>query len=94
MNKKRANFEETGSFLSDITPEHDAQPVQSVQPVQDKRKEKSIEHKTGRQTVHVHTLLYKDDLDALKEIAYQQRKSTNELLRDIVSEYVKASNAE
>lgn len=89
MSKKKAIFEETGSFLSDITPE---QQVQSVQPVQDKRKEKSIERQTGKPTVHVHTLLFKDDLDALKEIAYQKRKSTNELLRDIVSDYIKAQS--
>ena len=92
MSKKKAIFEETGSFLSDITPEHNAQEVQSVQPVQDKRKEKSIERQTGKPTVHVHTLLFKDDLDALKEIAYQKRKSTNELLRDIVSDYIKAQS--
>ena len=92
MGAKKTTVDAAASFFDDITPARDVQQVQSVQDVQpkrDRRKEKSIEQKTGRQTVHVHTMLFKDDLDALKELAYQKRKSTNELLRDIVTEYVK-----
>lgn len=53
-----------------------------------KYKKQSLEEQTGRETTHVHALLFADDLDALKEIAYRQRKSTNELIRDILDDYV------
>lgn len=92
MAGKKQNLDAAAGFFDDITPARDVQNVQPKQSVQDKRKTRSIEYKTKRATVHVHTLLFADDLDALKEIAYQQRKSTNELLRDIVSEYIKAQS--
>lgn len=94
MGAKKQTVDAAAGFFDDITPARDVQQVQNVQPVQDKRKEKSIERQTGRQTVHVHTLLFADDLNELKEIAYQQRKSTNELLRDIVADYVQTYKAQ
>ena len=90
MAGKKQTVDAAAGFFDDITPARDVQQVQSVQPVQDKRKEKSIERQTGRQTVHVHTLLFKDDLDALKEIAWEKHTTTNALLRDIVADYVQA----
>ena len=89
MGAKKQTVDAAAGFFDDITPARDVQNVQPKQSVQDKRKTRSIEYQTKRATVHVHTLLFADDLDELKEIAYQQRTSVNNLLRDLVAEYVK-----
>ena len=91
---KKQTVDAAAGFFDDMTPARDVQNVQQVQSVQDKRKTRSIEYKTKRATVHVHTLLFADDLDALKEIAWNKRTSVNELLRDLVAEYVKKHKAQ
>lgn len=97
MAGKKTTVDAAAGFFDDITPARNVQQVQNVQPVQDKhdrRKEKSIEYQTERQTVHVHALLFADDMDELKEIAYQKRISTNKLIREILTEYVQAHKKE
>lgn len=96
MAGKRVNTDAAAGFFDDITPARDVPNVQPVQNVPltksgkpDKRFTRTLKEKSGgRETAHVHALLFADDLDALKEIAYRQRKSTNELIREILTEYV------
>lgn len=96
MAGRKTNVDAAAGFFDDITPARNVPDVQQVQGVPltksgkpDKRYTRTVKEKSGgRETAHVHTLLFKDDLDELKEIAYRQRKSTNELIREILTEYV------
>lgn len=107
MGAKKQTVDAAAAFIDEISPARDVQQVQNVQPEQDVQEKERSRHKEagekrsikyksgGRQTVHVHTLLFADDLNELKAIAREKSVTegrtigVNEMLRDIVAEYVK-----
>ena len=50
----------------------------------------SLEDLTGRETVHVHAVLFKDDHLTAKEIAWRKHTTVQAILRDAFSEWVQA----
>lgn len=93
MGAKKTTVDAAAGFFDDITPARDVQQVQSVQDVHgvqtkndgtpDKRYVKKVQD-----GVHLNVFLPKDDFTALGDLAYQQRRSRSELIRDIIAEYV------
>ena len=63
---------------------------------QEAGKRRSLAYQTGRQPVHVHTVLFADDLEALRKIARRKADAegrnitVTELIRSIVSDFVQA----
>lgn len=95
MAAKKTSVDAAAGFFDDTTPAREVvHDVQGVQPKAKKGQERSIEHKTGRKITHVHAILYADDLDALKEIAWTKKISTNELIRQVLTDYVRAHGGE
>lgn len=59
-----------------------------------KYKKPSLQDITGRETVHVHAILYKDDYEAAKELAWRRRTAAQAIIRDILTEYIQAHKDE
>ena len=90
MAETKKNIIVNGNYFNDVSPEREEPvPVKEATPeLPPKYKKQSIEEQTGRRTVHINALLFADDLGELKEIAYQRRMKTSELIREVLSEYV------
>ena len=90
MAETKKNIIVNGNYFNDVSPEREEPaPVKEATPEPPpKYKKQSIEEQTGRRTVHINALLFADDLDELREIAYQRRMKTSELIREVLSEYV------
>ena len=89
---RKTNVDTAAAFFEDQTEARDVvQKEQQVQGVQVKGKHSNrrptIEEQSGRKTTHAHAILFVEDLDVIKEMAYRQRISASALIRNILTEY-------
>lgn len=87
MASTKQNLDAATSFFDEITPQRDTGP--KPESAKESYKKPSLEKLTGRPTVHYNALLYADDLEAVKDLAWKRRKKTSEVFREIISEYVR-----
>lgn len=96
MGANKLSADAAASFFDDISPERDVQNEQAQKQAKGTEAQlvaaqrRSNEARYGIKPVHINATLFPDDLQALKDIAYEKRISTSELIRDIIiPEYIK-----